>query len=100
MKKLLSVILALALMMSLALPLAAQGEILEENDVMMNRVMDAVKTYLEEYNETHNFAAILTTSGTTNAVIVGNPALNITKEILEGLNSEYVKSRNSSTKDE
>ena len=44
--------------------------------------------------------ALLTTSGTTNAVIVGNPALNITKEILEGLNSEYVKSRNSSTKDE
>ena len=77
-----------------------QGEILEENDVMMNRVMDAVKTYLEEYNETHNFAAILTTSGTTNTVMIGNPALDITKEILEGLNAEYVKTRNVSTKDE
>ncbi len=77
-----------------------QGEILEENDVMMNRVMDAVKTYLEEYNESHNFAAILTTSGTTNNVIIGNPALDITKEVLEGLNAEYVKTRNVTTNKE
>ena len=77
-----------------------QGELLEENDVMMNRVMDAVKAYLEEYNESHNFAAILTTSGTTNNVIIGNPALDITKEVLEGLNAEYVKTRNVNTNKE
>lgn len=77
-----------------------QGEILEENEVMMNRVMDAVKTYLEEYNDAHNFAAILTTSATTNTVMIGNPALDITREILEGLNAEYVKSRNKSSKND
>lgn len=71
-----------------------QGELMEENDVMMNQVMDAIHTYLEEYNAEHNFAAILTTSASTNVVIVGNPALDITSEILEGLNAEYVKVRN------
>ena len=71
-----------------------QAELMEENEVMMNQVMDAITTYLERYNEQHNFAAILTTSGTTNVVIVGNPALDITAEIVEGLNSEYIKKRN------
>ena len=71
-----------------------QAELMEENEVMMNQVMDAITTYLERYNETHNFAAILTTSATTNVVIVGNPALDITAEIVEGLNSEYIKKRN------
>ena len=72
-----------------------QNEILEESDVMMNRIMDAIQTYLVEYNEIHNFAAILSTSNTTNNVMVGSPALDITDEIIDGLNSEYVKSRNS-----
>ncbi len=71
-----------------------QAELMEENEVMMNQVMDAVTTYLERYNEEHNFAAILTTNATTNVVIVGNPALDITAEIVEGLNNEYIKKRN------
>ena len=70
-----------------------QNELMEENSVLMNKVMDAIKTYLEAYNESHQFAAILTTSETTNVVIVGNPALDITDEILEGLNAEYAKNR-------
>ena len=45
-----------------------QAELMEENNVMMNQVMDAVTTYLERYNEQHNFAAILTTSAATNVV--------------------------------
>lgn len=71
-----------------------QAELMEENEVMMNQVMDAIKTYLEAYNQTHEFAAILATNATTNVVIVGNPALDITEEIVEGLNSEYIKKRN------
>ncbi len=71
-----------------------QAELQEEEAVMMNKVMDAIKTYLEAYNEEHHFAAILTTSETTNIVIVGDPALDITAEIAEGLNAEYVKNRN------
>ena len=49
---------------------------------------------LEEYNKEHNFAAILATTDAYNVVIVGAPALDITNEIVEGLNAEYIKTRN------
>lgn len=71
-----------------------QYELQEEEMVLNNQVMDAIKTYLEEYNKEHNFAAILTTSEATNVVIVGNPGLDITQEIVENLNALYVKDRN------
>jgi len=71
-----------------------QNELMEENNVLMNQVMDAIKTYLESYNEEHQFAAILTTSETTNVVIMGDPALDITDQVLEGLNEESAKNRN------
>ena len=72
-----------------------QAELQEEEAVLTNRVMDAIKTYLENYNAEHQYAAILTTSEATNVVIVGSPALDITAEVVEGLNAEYVKTRNS-----
>ena len=62
--------------------------------MLLNQVMFAIQTYLEEYNKTHNFAAILTTTAASNTVIVGAPALDITQEIVEGLNAEYIKTRN------
>lgn len=71
-----------------------QAEIQEEQLVLMNKVMDAIKTYLEAYNAEHHFAAILTTSEATNVVLVGDPAIDITQEVLDGLNAEYVKNRN------
>lgn len=71
-----------------------QYELQEEEIVLNNQVMDAIKTYLEEYNKEHNFAAILTTSEATNVVIVGNPGLDITQEIVENLNALYIKQRN------
>ncbi len=71
-----------------------QYEMQEEEIVLNNRIMDAIKTYLAKYNETHGYAAILTTSEATNVVIVGNPALDITQEVVEGLNAEYIKTRN------
>ena len=71
-----------------------QQELAEESQVLLNQVMYAIKTYLEEYNKEHNFAAILTTTDASNVVIVGAPALDITNEIVEGLNAEYIKTRN------
>lgn len=71
-----------------------QMELQEEESVMMNRVMDSIKTFLEKYNKEHGFAAILTTSEATNTVIIGDAALDITNDVIEGLNAEYVKTRN------
>ncbi len=70
-----------------------QQEIAEEETVMYNRVMDAITTYIEKYNKKKNYSLILTTSPTTNVVLNGNPELDITQEIVGGLNDEYIKSK-------
>lgn len=69
-----------------------QMEMQEEEAVMLRRVMDAIQTYLNKYNETHNYALILTSSA-SNPVIVGNPSLDITNDVLKGLNEEYIQSK-------
>ena len=74
-----------------------QQELAEESQVLLNQVMFAIQTYLEEYNKDHNFAAILSTTAASNVVMVGAPALDITQEIIEGLNAEYIKTRNTKT---
>ncbi len=71
-----------------------QMEMAEEETVMINKVMDAIKTYVKEYNKTHQFALILTTSTTTQVVIDGSASLDITQDVLNGLNEEYIKTRN------
>ncbi|MDR0738224.1 MAG: OmpH family outer membrane protein [Prevotellaceae bacterium] len=63
----------------------------EEEAVMLRRIYDAVLTYLTEYNKSHNYSLILSTSGSTNAVMQGHPSLNITQDVLKGLNGSYVK---------
>lgn len=70
-----------------------QYEMAEEEAVMSRKVMDAIQTYLKKYNGEKGYALILTTSAASNAVIVGNPALDITKDVLTGLNDEYIKSK-------
>ncbi len=70
-----------------------QMEMAEEQEVLYRKVMDAVKTYLTKYNQEKGYALILTTSGASNSVIVGNSSLDITKDVLAGLNEEYVKSK-------
>ena len=54
-----------------------------------------MQTYLTEYNKTHNYALILTTSAASSTVIVGNPSLDITNDVLIGLNEEYAKNKKS-----
>lgn len=69
-----------------------QAEIMEEQQVMMNIIADAIKTYVEAYNQEKGFAMILTNQASV-PVIVADPALDITSEIIAGLNKEYVKSK-------
>ena len=71
-----------------------QMEMAEEETVMVNKVMDSIKTYVKKYNETHQYALILTTSATTQVVMEGNVSLDITQDVLAGLNEEYIKTRN------
>lgn len=71
-----------------------QMEMAEEERVMVNLVMNAIKEYLKVYNETKQYSLIITTSIATNVVIDSNPSLNITDEVLNGLNTAYIKNRN------
>lgn len=71
-----------------------QLELQEKEYVMNNQIIHAIKSYLEEYNKIRGYSAILTTTDVTNTVIVGNVALDITQDVVEGLNAEYIKVRN------
>ncbi|MBO4455269.1 MAG: OmpH family outer membrane protein [Bacteroidales bacterium] len=72
-----------------------QQEIAEEQQVMMNQIADAIKTFIDEYNAKKGYAMILTTQGDIlpAPVVTGDPSLDITDDLLEGLNAAYVKSK-------
>ena len=70
-----------------------QQEINEEQVVMMNQLGDAIKTFLDKYNEEKQYAMILTNSGGA-PVITADATLDITDDVLAGLNEEYIKTKN------
>ena len=76
-----------------------QQEIAEEQSVMMNQIADAINTYLEQYNAEKGFAMILTTQGDilSAPVVNADPILDITDELLEGLNAAYVAEKGNKT---
>ena len=71
-----------------------QMELAEEEQVVLNNVLNEINIYLTTYNQEHNFTLILTTSGNPGTIIVGNPSLDITKDIITGLNARYAAQRN------
>ena len=77
-----------------------QQEMAEEQQVMLNQIMNAIAEYVQEYNVEKQYALILTTSGDIlpAPVVTGSPALDITDEILAGLNAAYVKTKAAETK--
>ena len=70
-----------------------QQEIQEEQVVMMNQLGDAIKTFLDKYNAEKQYAMILTNSAGA-PVITADAALDITDDVLAGLNEEYIKTKN------
>ena len=70
-----------------------QQEIQEEQVVMMNQLGDAIQTYLEKYNAEKQYAMIITNSGGA-PVITADANLDITDDVLAGLNEEYIKTKN------
>jgi len=70
-----------------------QQEIYEEQQVMMNTISDAIKSYLETYNAEKKYALVFANQGGS-PVVTGDAALDVTDEIIAGLNEEYVKNKN------
>ncbi len=73
-----------------------QQEINEEQVVMMNQLGDAIQTFINKYNEEKQYAMILTNSGGA-PVLTADAALDITDDVLAGLNEEYIKTKNQKT---
>ncbi len=69
-----------------------QMEMAEEEQVLIRRVMDAVDKFLEKYNADKKYSLIINTQGTS-TILRGSSALNITNEVVQGLNEEYVATR-------
>jgi outer membrane protein len=74
-----------------------QQEMAEEQQVMMNQIANAIAEYVVEYNATHQYALILTTAGgvLSTPVVTGDPSLDITEDLLAGLNAAYIKTKES-----
>ena len=72
-----------------------QQEILEEQQVMLNQISDAIKSFVDDYNLTMGYAMILVTQGDIlpAPVVTGSAELDITDALIEGLNAAYVKEK-------
>ncbi len=72
-------------------------ELAEEEVVMTNKVFYGITDYIHEYNKDGKYDMILTTSS-TGPVISAKAALNITDEILKGINDKYAAEKAASAK--
>ncbi len=67
---------------------AQMTELAEEEQVMTNQIFHAINDYVAKFNADLRYKMIITTSGGS-PVIHADPALDITQEVLRGLNAEY-----------
>ncbi len=74
-----------------------QQEIQEEQMVMMNQLLDAIHTYVTDYNGEKQYAMILVNNGGA-PVLTADPALDVTEEVLTGLNERYIETKNEEDK--
>ena len=77
-----------------------QQEMGEEQQVMMNQIANAIAEYVQEYNAEHQYALILATAGPilSTPVVTGDPKLDITQDLLAGLNAAYIKTKEATKK--
>ena len=70
-------------------------ELEEEQVVMINRVSQSIDEYVKVYNNEKNYSLIINTTGNSavnSSVLWGNPGLDITNDLVKGLNDAYTKS--------
>ena len=70
-------------------------EIAEEQQVMMNNIGDAIKTFLDKYASDNSYAMVIATQGDIlpAPVAAADSALDVTDDIIVKLNDEYVKTK-------
>lgn len=66
----------------------------EEEQVMLRRIQHSITDYLKEYNKDKDYQVIISHSF-GGPLLYGNPSIEITKDVLKGLNEDYAKTRSS-----
>ncbi|MBP5548990.1 MAG: OmpH family outer membrane protein [Bacteroidales bacterium] len=69
-----------------------QQIVAEERTVMLNKIGNAIMEYVQKLNEQKQYGLIITTQGVS-TIAAGNAGLDITSEIIAGLNEEYVQKK-------
>ena len=68
------------------------SKVLERQSEENNKLLNAIFAFIREYNAEHQqFDLILRKSFNDTPVLYANPAMDITQEILDGLNEEYAR---------
>lgn len=67
-------------------------QIAEEEQVKLRKIQNSITEYLKEYNKDKGFHIILS-STFGGPMLYGHPALDITNEVLKGLNENYSSAR-------
>ncbi len=77
-----------------------QQEMAEEQQVMMNQIANAIAEFVQAYNAEHQYAMIIATAGNilSTPVVTADPRLDITEELLAGLNAQYIKTKEDANK--
>ena len=72
-----------------------QNELAEEQQGMLNNIANAVMEYVQKYNAVKGYDLVLATQGAllSTPVVTGDSALDITEELIKGLNEEYNSSK-------
>ena len=70
-------------------------EIAEEQQVMMNNIGDAIKTFLDKYASDNSYAMVIATQGDIlpAPVAAADSSLDVTDDIIVKLNDEYIKTK-------
>lgn len=69
---------------------AIQKQSEEEDNRLTGDVVNEVNAYITEYGKTHNYKIILGANSSGN-ILYAQEGVNITEDVLNGLNTEYVK---------
>lgn len=66
-----------------------QNELLEQEMKGTRQVQENVKAFLKEYNEEYDFTYVLAYSNDAGGILLGDPALDITRDVVQALNDKY-----------
>ena len=71
----------------------AMAELAEKEQVMSNQIMHSINEFVNALNADLEYDLIFASSITGGPIVNANPALDLTDEIIEGLNKQYTASK-------